>query len=131
MVEHLRAGEEAAAQRIQAAQSAPAAESEPVIGEAADVTDTTGAGLPPLVHKYESGADGWLEFDRPILYLFAGKGPLVARDLLQFPMSLPDDGYIDVVVQEKVRAFRTMSGIGNTECDIDYSQDDAQGHGRR
>ena len=102
MVAHLRAGEEAAAQRMLATRSSSTEPSTPLTANA-DGQST--ASLPPLVHKYEPNAEGWVEFDKPVLYLYGGKGPLVARDLLQFPMSLPDDGYIDVVIQERVRVL--------------------------
>ena len=75
-----------------------------------------------------------MEFDRPLLYLFGGKGPLVARDLLQFPMSLPDDGYVDIVVQERVRTTTPLwSGCGEwlTRERAGHPQGDAQGDGRR
>ena len=49
-------------------------------------------------------SDGWVVFDKPILYLYAGKGPFVSRDLMQWPVSHADDGCIDVVVEEVVRS---------------------------
>ena len=62
-------------------------------------------GLPPL--KYTGGAqtddEGWITFDKPYTFFYAGQGPYVASDLAQFPVSLPNDGYIDVVFQERVR----------------------------
>ena len=59
--------------------------------------------LPPLQHRDAPRGEGWIEFDKPLLYLYAGKGPFVSRDLMQFPVSHPDDGFIDVVIQETVR----------------------------
>ena len=47
--------------------------------------------------------DGWVTFDRPLMYLFAGKGPFVGPDVVQFPVSLPTDGLIDVTLQDRVR----------------------------
>ena len=66
---------------------------------------TTGASstLPPLQHQDEPTGDGWITFEEPICYLYAGKGPYVGRDLMQFPVSHPDDGCIDIVIQEVVR----------------------------
>ncbi|TFK55042.1 hypothetical protein OE88DRAFT_1623656 [Heliocybe sulcata] len=63
--------------------------------------EETSGGLPPL--KFDSKSqdnDGWIKFDKPLLYVYAGQGPYVGRDLMQFPLSLPDDGLIDVVAQE-------------------------------
>ena len=33
--------------------------------------------LPPL--RYVDDQDGWITFDEPIMYMFAGKGPFVSR----------------------------------------------------
>ncbi|KAF9483786.1 hypothetical protein BDN70DRAFT_873404 [Pholiota conissans] len=57
--------------------------------------------LPPL--KYvkrdeQEDEEGWTTFTDPILYVYAGKGPYVGRDYMAFPVSLPDDGLIDLVV---------------------------------
>jgi sphingosine kinase len=82
-----------------------AAEDTPVKPRAEDET-TSGSSLPALLHKDAPTGDGWITFEEPICYLYAGKGPFVARDLMQFPVSHPDDGYIDVVIQEMVRAFQ-------------------------
>lgn len=106
MVKDLRAGE-AAALRMQSATADAAGTngtSEVVSGDAP--TEQTEPGLPPLKYPFgEQTGDGWVVFEKPILYLFGGKGPLVARDLMQFPMSLPNDGYVDLVLQEKVRCY--------------------------
>ncbi|KAJ8455326.1 hypothetical protein ONZ51_g12506 [Trametes cubensis] len=45
--------------------------------------------------------DGWVTFDRPLMYLYAGKGPFVGPDVVQFPVSLPTDGLIDVTLQDR------------------------------
>lgn len=62
----------------------------------------TRSSLPPLLHKDEPTGEGWITFEKPVMFLFAGKGPYVGRDLMQFPVSHPDDGYIDVAIQEMV-----------------------------
>ncbi|KAI0703619.1 ATP-NAD kinase-like domain-containing protein [Cytidiella melzeri] len=67
-----------------------------------DTATGTGSSLPTLLHVDEPTGEGWITFDEPICYLYAGKGPFVGRDLMQFPVSHPDDGYIDVVIQEVV-----------------------------
>ena len=68
----------------------------------ADAANARTSSLPELLHLEKPQGDGWIEFEKPILYLYAGKGPYVSRDLMQFPVSHPDDGYIDVVIQERV-----------------------------
>lgn len=137
MVEHLRAGEEAAAQRLDAVKSDPTVNhSEPLAtSDAAGATggdeDQSTSSLPPLLHKYEPNTEGWIEFDKPVLYLYGGKGPLVGRDLLQFPMSLPDDGYVDIVIQERVCPIFDLCIASNTEIVTGQSQGDVEGYGRR
>ncbi|KIJ68916.1 hypothetical protein HYDPIDRAFT_79957 [Hydnomerulius pinastri MD-312] len=52
-----------------------------------------------------SSDENWVKFDQPILWMYAGKGPYVSRSLMQFPVSHPDDGLIDISVQEVVRVL--------------------------
>lgn len=72
-------------------------------GEAAPEGDREG-GLPSLRFRDApcDEHDGWIVFEKPVLYLYAGKGPYVSRDFMQFPVSRADDGFIDVVIQEVV-----------------------------
>lgn len=74
--------------------------------KASNLTDNDSTMVSPLPELKHSAADGegWITFDKPILYIYAGKGPYVSRDFMQFPVSMPDDGLIDVVVHEVVRA---------------------------
>ncbi|KAE9409702.1 hypothetical protein BT96DRAFT_913209 [Gymnopus androsaceus JB14] len=51
--------------------------------------------------------EGWTTFQEPLLYLYAGKGPYVGRDFMAFPVSLPDDGLIDIVAQSTTNFSRT------------------------
>jgi len=55
--------------------------------------------VPPLTQAVDE-KDGWLTFDKPMLYICAGQGPYIGRDLMQLPVSLPDDGLIDIAIQE-------------------------------
>ncbi|KLO13544.1 hypothetical protein SCHPADRAFT_874023 [Schizopora paradoxa] len=55
--------------------------------------------------------DEWLTLDKPILYLFTGKSPYVARDLMQFPVARASDGFIDVVAQEVTSRGELLSSI--------------------
>ncbi|KAI4526696.1 hypothetical protein K525DRAFT_188566 [Schizophyllum commune Loenen D] len=77
-------------------------------------------GLPPLVYsKSDSGNDdGWTKFEDPILFVYAGKGPYVARDLMAFPASLPDDGLIDITIHPMApmgELFGAMNGAEKGE----------------
>ncbi|KAJ3847517.1 ATP-NAD kinase-like domain-containing protein [Lentinula lateritia] len=47
--------------------------------------------------------EGWTIFSEPLLYMYAGKGP----DFMAFPVSLPDDGLIDIVAQSTTNFSRT------------------------
>ncbi len=69
-------------------------------------SSTTGTGLPELKHTGAARVndDGWVTFDKPFTFLYAGQGPYVSTDLMQFPVSQPNDGLIDVVLQLQVRA---------------------------
>ena len=76
--------------------------------------------LPPLKHS-ETDTDGWDDIDVPVLYFYGGLMPYVSqcvslstfitcfslpgphlsiRDLLQWPVAQPNDGLIDVAIQE-------------------------------
>jgi len=66
--------------------------------------------IPPL--KYlDDGAEGWTTFEEPILYVYAGKGPYVGRDFMAFPVSLPNDGLIDVMAMSKSSRGDVLSCI--------------------
>jgi len=62
----------------------------------ASSSDRTGISPFPLEH-FHADEEGWTIFDEPILYVYAGKGPYVGRDFMAFPVSLPDDGLIDLM----------------------------------
>ena len=61
------------------------------------------SGLPPLKHIGPGASqEGWVTFEIPFTYMLAGKGPYVTPDFIQFPVSVPCDGTIDIVFQERV-----------------------------
>ncbi|KAF8121953.1 ATP-NAD kinase-like domain-containing protein [Boletus edulis] len=63
------------------------------------------ADITPANDKEGDEADSpgnWVTFEKPILWMVAGKGPYVSRSLMQFPVSHPDDGLIDISIQEIV-----------------------------
>ncbi|KAJ6596937.1 ATP-NAD kinase-like domain-containing protein [Mycena vulgaris] len=73
--------------------------------------EADGTALPPL--RYSStDDDGWVTLDKPLLYVFAGKGPYVGRDLMAFPVSLPDDGLIDIVAQPVTSRSEILLSLG-------------------
>ncbi|PSR74126.1 hypothetical protein PHLCEN_2v10082 [Hermanssonia centrifuga] len=76
--------------------------------------------LPPLVHRDQPQGEGWIVFDKRFMFLYAGKGPFVSRDLMQFPVSHPDDGYIDVVIQEQTTRKGMLQGIDGAETGKNY-----------
>ncbi|KAG8983513.1 histone H2B [Tulasnella sp. 427] len=51
--------------------------------------------LPKYINE-EAGTEGWIEFNKPILYTYGGLMPYVARQV----WSRPCDGFIHLVVQE-------------------------------
>ncbi|EKM55581.1 uncharacterized protein PHACADRAFT_256300 [Phanerochaete carnosa HHB-10118-sp] len=128
MVEDLRAGEAAAARHLQSASDAPAVGINGNGGDAVvngdSPTTQADTDLPPLKYSFgEQSGDGWIVFEKPVLYLFGGKGPLVARDLMQFPMSLPDDGYVDLVIQEKLSRKVMLQAMDGAERGKTYWMD--------
>ncbi|KAJ7273740.1 ATP-NAD kinase-like domain-containing protein [Mycena haematopus] len=70
-----------------------------------------GTALPAL--KYSTTDDeGWSVLNEPLLYVYAGKGPYVGRDLMAFPVSLPDDGLIDIAAQLVSSRAEVLSNFG-------------------
>lgn len=69
--------------------------------------DPKSASAPSSPNPSLPSGDGWTTFDKRLSYVYAGKGPYVSRDLMQFPVSIPDDGLIDVVAQE-ITTRKTM-----------------------
>ncbi|KAF9464747.1 ATP-NAD kinase-like domain-containing protein [Collybia nuda] len=76
-----------------------------------DQANDTNGGLPPLTYSCED-TNGWTTFPEPILYIYAGKGPYVGRDFMAFPVSLPDDGLIDVMAMPISSRSDILSSLG-------------------
>ena len=134
MLEDLRAARVHATERIKVvAQQHPDGRDADIDGGAAESSTNAESkegekrsALPELRHIDKPHRDGWFEFDRPISYLCAGKGPYVSRDLMQFPVSHPDDGYIDVTIQETVsHTSCETSGIDLMNRHIDLAEGNA------
>ncbi|EPT06186.1 hypothetical protein FOMPIDRAFT_1057145 [Fomitopsis schrenkii] len=89
-------------------------------GYASTIGGTTVNSTTPLEPKRlspvsEPDADGWVTFNRPLSYVYAGKGPFVSKDLMQFPVSIPDDGLLDVVAQELASRKTMISAMDGSE----------------
>jgi len=67
-----------------------------------------------------SGDENWVKFDKPILWMVAGKGPYVSRSLMQFPVSHPDDGLIDISIQELVGRRFLLEAMDRAETGRSY-----------
>ncbi|THV01005.1 hypothetical protein K435DRAFT_750573 [Dendrothele bispora CBS 962.96] len=78
-----------------------------------DHKDDTSTGLPDLKYSTNDTED-WTTFDEEMFYLYAGKGPFVGRDLMAFPVSLPDDGLIDILVHCYAKTSR-LEMLGSFE----------------
>ncbi|KAF8334184.1 ATP-NAD kinase-like domain-containing protein [Cantharellus anzutake] len=63
----------------------------------------------------DGGHSDWVVFDKPILYLYSGTQPYVARDLLQFPAARPADGLLDVVIQEVTDRASLLGALNGAE----------------
>lgn len=82
---------------------------------------STSSELPPLQHISEDPeSEGWITFDKPTLYMYAGKGPFVGADLMQFPVSLPNDGCIDIVLQERKSRNLMLQAMDGAPKGITY-----------
>jgi len=66
--------------------------------------------LPPFEHV-PVDSEGWITVDKALSYVYAGKLPYVSRDLMQFPVALSDDGFIDIVAQERISRTQFLKGI--------------------
>jgi len=69
------------------------------------------------------GSDEWITFDKPIIYLFTGKSPYVARDLMQFPVARASDGLIDIVAQEATTRGELLSSIDGAAKGVAFWKD--------
>ncbi|KAG9318888.1 ATP-NAD kinase-like domain-containing protein [Chiua virens] len=79
--------------------------------------------ITPSDHKLGDEMDSsgdWVKFDKPTLCMFAGKGPYVNRSLMQFPVSHPDDGLIDVSIHEVVSRKSLLDAIVGAELGRSY-----------
>ncbi|KAJ7285788.1 ATP-NAD kinase-like domain-containing protein [Mycena rebaudengoi] len=74
--------------------------------------DSDDTSLPPLKYFSPDDGDGWTTLDKPLMYVYAGKGPYVGRDLMAFPVSLPDDGLVDIVAQHMSSRSDMLSSAG-------------------
>jgi len=64
--------------------------------------------LPPLKHS-ETDTEGWEDVNLPTLYFYGGLMPYVGRDLLQWPLAIPNEGLIDIAIQETDSMSRLIS----------------------
>ncbi|KAF8654225.1 hypothetical protein AX16_003749 [Volvariella volvacea WC 439] len=60
-------------------------------------SDSRYTSLPATRHGI-TDEEGWTTLNEPLLFVYAGKGPYVGRDLMAFPVSLPDDGLVDIAI---------------------------------
>ncbi|KAF9218433.1 hypothetical protein BS17DRAFT_791452 [Gyrodon lividus] len=67
-----------------------------------------------------SSDEDWVKFDKPVLWMCAGKGPYVSRSLMQFPVSHPDDGLIDISIQEVVGRKFLLDAMEGAEAGRSY-----------
>ncbi|EFI28368.1 hypothetical protein CC1G_13902 [Coprinopsis cinerea okayama7 len=83
-----------------------------------DKTAAAHASLPALRYLPDDN-DGWYTIDEPILFVYAGQGPYVGRDYMAFPVSLPDDGLIDIAampLSSRKDALANISTAPTGEC---------------
>ncbi|KAH7905619.1 ATP-NAD kinase-like domain-containing protein [Hygrophoropsis aurantiaca] len=71
----------------------------------------------------DMSTDEWVSFDKPILWYYAGQGPYVSRGLMQFPVSFPDDGLIDISVQGVMKRAKLIDVMEGAEEGRTYWMD--------
>ncbi|KAF5315834.1 hypothetical protein D9611_004729 [Ephemerocybe angulata] len=64
--------------------------------EAAEESSVRESGALPTLKYLPDDNEDWTVIEDPILFVYAGQGPYVGRDYMAFPVSLPDDGMIDI-----------------------------------
>ncbi|RXW20903.1 hypothetical protein EST38_g4972 [Candolleomyces aberdarensis] len=77
-------------------------------------TNSASGALPSLQYLPDD-KEGWIDFEDPILFVYAGQGPYVGRDYMAFPVSLPDDGYIDLSIMPLTTRGEMLSAIDGAE----------------
>lgn len=68
-----------------------------------------------IIYDPGSPGDTWIKYDKPCLWVYAGKGPYVSRSLMQFPVSQPDDGVIDIAIQEIIPRKDLLAAMEGAE----------------
>jgi len=64
--------------------------------------------------------EGWTTFEGPALYFYAGKAPYMSRELMQFPVSVPNDGMVDIVIQGRLSRTDLLKNIDGAERGAAY-----------
>lgn len=82
--------------------------------------DKPPSGPLPTLKYLPDDNEGWVTFDEPILYVYAGQGPYVGRDYMAFPVSKPDDGLIDVAVMTATSRADMLSAIDGAEKGVGF-----------
>ncbi|TIA72521.1 hypothetical protein E3P92_02180 [Wallemia ichthyophaga] len=70
--------------------------------------------IPPVTYKNGPQQD-WIKISDDVFYLYAGQVPWVSKDLKQFPVSMPNDGFIDVAVQLNVSRMHKLKAMDGAE----------------
>ncbi|TFK29975.1 hypothetical protein FA15DRAFT_663292 [Coprinopsis marcescibilis] len=65
----------------------------------------------PSLKYLPDDEEGWYTLEEPVLFVYAGQGPYVGRDYMAFPVSLPDDGLVDVLAMPLSSRKDTLSNI--------------------
>lgn len=76
----------------------------------------------PALRYLPDDKDGWVTFEDPILFVYAGQGPYVGRDYMAFPVSLPDDGFVDLSVMPVTSRGDMVASLSGAETGAAYWQ---------
>lgn len=72
------------------------------------------SGVPPVTYPNGPESD-WIKISDDVCYLYAGQVPWVSRTFKQFPVALPNDGFIDVAVQLNVSRKHKLTAMDGAE----------------
>jgi len=70
--------------------------------------------MPPLRYADEDTSD-WIKLDESVLFVYGGKCSYVSRELMQFPVGMPNDGAVDLVVQRPVSRGYMITAMNGAE----------------
>ncbi|KAI0035091.1 ATP-NAD kinase-like domain-containing protein [Vararia minispora EC-137] len=70
--------------------------------------------LPALLYADEDDSE-WTKIEEAVSYFYGGKCAYVSRDLMQFPVCMPNDGAVDLAIQRKLPRGEMVTAMDSAE----------------